>query len=361
MADIQALLKKYEDELRTLGTPKLAEISMWGPGPIRNTPITAKENYRRVAFRKEKPLWLPSDMDEIMFTPKLYPDNIIRNFVFEHESITDEEAGGTDMFGAEWVYVPVAGGSTVRPGNPLVKDISEWEKYITFPDPSKWDWEGSSKRNADLMDDYYPMNTWIMTGLFERLISFLDFEAAAMALIDEEQQEDVHRLFNYLTELYIDIIDRFKKNFPLDVIYFHDDWGAQRAPFFSLDTCREMLVPYLKRITDAVHERGMIFNFHCCGCNERLLPAMIEAGVDIWCGQPMNNFERMYDEYGEQITLGIYCEPPTPEASLDEVVEYCEKFIDRYTRKGIAIPSVYGDAHPQFFDVMYCLSRERFL
>ena len=360
MSDIQTLLKKYESDLRILGNPKLPENAFLSPGPIRSTPITAKENYRRFARREGNALWIPFDTDEIMFTPKFYPDNVVRAFVFEHDTIDPEkEAGGIDMFGAEWVYVPVVRGSTVRPGNPLVKDLAHWEDYITFPDPAKWDWEGSSKSNADLMSDYYPMNTWIMTGLFERLISFVDFEDAATALIDEDEQEHVHRLFSYLTNLYIDIIDRFDKYFGIDVIYFHDDWGAQRAPFFSLDVCREMLVPYLKRITDACHERGMVFNFHSCGCIGKLVPAMIEAGVDMWCGQPMNNYDELYELYGDQITLGIHCTPPEADASMDEIVAYCENFLDKYAKKGYAIPSVYSDPHPQFFDVMYCLSRER--
>ena len=34
----------------------------------------------------------------------------------------------------------------------------------------------------------------------------------------------------------------------LDGVLFHDDWGSQRAPFFSLDVCMEMVAAYLKQI-----------------------------------------------------------------------------------------------------------------
>lgn len=246
----------------------------------------------------------------------------------------------------------------VRPGDPAVKDISHWEDYVTKPDIDSWDWEGSAKVNAPLISNYFPMNTWIFTGFFERLISFMDFENAALALIDEDQQEHVHRLFSYLADLYNRIIDRAAKSFNLSVIYFHDDWGSQRSPFFSLETCEEMIVPYLKRVVDHVHELGLIFNFHSCGCINMLVPAMIKAGVDIWSGQPMNDFEGNYEKYGKEITLGIYCMPPEEGAPMEEIEAFCKDFLDKYTGNGIAIPSPYNTPDPRVAEVLYCMSRE---
>ncbi|QBE99617.1 hypothetical protein PMF13cell1_05196 [Blautia producta] len=359
--NIEKLLDKYKEELKIIKKAKLPKVCMWPPMPIRNTPISARENYLRMA-RREKPLFMPLDIDEMMLSPAIFPDAVARAFVVDNNEPNPDMAGGKDMFGVEWVYVKEAGGSMVRPGNPMLKDIEKWDETIVFPDISRWDWEGSSRLNQNLISKDHAMNCWIMNGLFERLISFMDFENAAVALIDEEQQEFVHSLFKKLTELYVDMIDHIKKYYDVDVIYFHDDWGAQRAPFFSADVCREMLAPYLKQIVEAVHERGMLFNFHSCGKIELLVPVMIECGVDIWCGQPMNDFDILYEKYGTKIALGIYFEPPTPLASQEEVISVCQQFIDTYTKNGCAFPVIYSEnIHPEFYEIMYVLSREAFL
>ena len=71
----------------------------------------------------------------------------------------------------------------------------------------------------------------------------MEFESAAMALIDEDQQEYVHGLFSRLATFMTSSSATTPSTSTPTASHFHDDWGSQRAPFFSLDTCREMLVP----------------------------------------------------------------------------------------------------------------------
>lgn len=91
---------------------------------------------------------------------------------------------------------------------------------------------------------------------------------------------------------YCEMLERMKKYLHIDMVTFHDDWGTQRAPFFSLNTCMEMIVLYLKRICARAHELGMIFELHSCGMDEPLVPAMLESGVDMWAGQNLNSWEK---------------------------------------------------------------------
>ena len=44
------------------------------------------------------------------------------------------------MFGINWLFIPVAGGSMVEPGNPLMTDMNEWEEKVVWPDIDSWDW-----------------------------------------------------------------------------------------------------------------------------------------------------------------------------------------------------------------------------
>ena len=182
-----------EDELKIVGD----FISTGAPVPRYNTPVTPKENVD-CWVKGEKPLWFPTTNDFVFITPRIIADNVARGFAFEClPPLTAEESGGMDMFGTEWVFVPQVGGSMVKPGNPRLADVNDWRKVITIPDPDTFDWEGSAKINASLRDCGRSFQGMLLTGMFERLISFMDFEGAALALIDEEQQDAVHELFGY--------------------------------------------------------------------------------------------------------------------------------------------------------------------
>jgi hypothetical protein len=299
--------------------------------PVYNTPITPRENYLRHFSGKELPLWTPGTTDIVTLSPRSFADNVARATVTDTVPLTLDEIGGPDICGIVWTYVPSAGGSMVVPGAPAVKDINSWEKSVRIVDVDALDWAGESEKLKPLYSTGRANLTTIYTGFFERLISFLDFEGAAIALVDEDQQEGVHRLFDRLCGVYDQLMYNFRKYLNIDIISFHDDWGSQRAPFFSLNTCREILVPYLKRVADSCHKYGMIFDFHSCGLNEVLVPAMIEAGVDIWSGQNLNNWEGLAEKYGDQIMFNVGWNKFDPQAMTEdgfvkEAVEAWERY-----------------------------------
>ena len=168
--------------------------------------------------------------------------------------------------------------------------------------------------------------------MFERLISFMGFEGAVMALIDEDQQDAVRALFDKLADMYIHFIDKYREAIGVREVYFHDDWGSQRAPFFSVDTCIEMVAPAIRKISDWCHERDMIFQLHSCGKNELLVPAMIEAGVDLWWGQNMNDKDMLYEKYGDKIMLGVDVPMLPMDADHDTIVKTATEFVAKYTK-----------------------------
>jgi len=334
--------------------------------PFYYTPIKPEENFRMMLEGKV-PFWMPTDQDTFTIIPRIIPDNVARGYVLDAEPLKPEENGGIDWFGIEWEYIPTVGGSMVKPGNPKVADICEWEQIITFPNLDELDWEGSAAKNAPHLEKNRDklIETWIMNGLFERLISFLDFEAAAMALLDEDQQEAVHKLFDRLCNFYDDLIGRYQKYYGTQLILFHDDWGSQRAPFFSLATCREMLVPYLKRVVESCHKRGMYFNFHCCGKNEMLVPAMIEAGVDMWTPQHMNDFDMLVRQYGDKICLGSRMAVLPPDTSDDDIRRAAADFVNRYKEatRVFSLGAMYARTNPAMSKLMreiYYMTREEY-
>ena len=335
------------------------------------TPISPKENYRML-YKREIPLWLPIGGDSMMMTPRIDPDNIARVFCFEANPLTPEEIdvvadeGYKDKFGVEWVYVRMANGSMVKPGNPILEDVNDWKEKITFPDVDSWDWEASKAANAEHVNTDRWISITILTGFFERLISFMDFDGAALALIDEDQKGAVHELFDALADVYIKMIDKFIWAYNIDILTFHDDWGSQRAPFFSLATVREMIVPHLKKVVDYCHSRGIFLDMHSCGKNELLVPAYIEAGCDSWSGQAINDRALIYEQYGGQLIVSMDSDlriVPNQPVDVEEAKAAAKRFVDKFTpdyaSKPVFASGAFG-APPEYTETLYAESRKAF-
>ena len=337
--------------------------SKHGALPLKKyyTPAAPKENYK-AALRKEIPLWIPLENDGVSMFPGVNPDNHARGQVMEANSIPPGEIKDFhDAFGVEWVYDFEVGGSMVKPGDPVLKDVNDWDRVIEIPDIDSWDWDSGKKANTDhIAKEERLVFLTISNGLFERLISFMDFQFAAMAMIDEDQKDAVHSLFSALCGFYEKLISKYKEYCDPDIICFHDDWGSQRAPFFSLETAREMLVPYISRISDAAHSEGMFFQLHSCGKNELLVPAFIEASVDTWTGQPMNDKAMLYSLYGDKIILGV--EPdigPDINMSDEDAIAAAKRFVAKYAPdygKKPVITSMF-QAPDSFVETVYKESR----
>ena len=94
----------------------------------------------------------------------------------------------------------------------------------------------------------------------------------------------------------------------LDLIEIHDDWGAQKAPFFSMDVAYELFVPFMKQITDHIHSKGRRTLLHSCGHTADRIQCYIDGGFDLWQPQAMNDIGYLYDTYGDKIILAVFPE-----------------------------------------------------
>lgn len=336
-----------------------ADAQGCGPSGTNPRPVMPRENFR-LYFDHKTPYWMPMDTHDIQgFRPRMHPDNMATHLVMDAEPKPDFRSNLTKgWFDLEWQFVPEVGGATVRPGSPMITEMSEWEKTLNMPDLDELDWAGSAEKNRAFLESSTKMReVCCLSGLWERLISLMDVENAAVALIDEEQQHGVHRFFSALCDIYDEMIDRYAKYYPLDMLCMHDDWGSQRAPFFSLATCREMIAPYLKRIVDACHRNGLRFELHSCGKNEALVPAMIEAGVDLWCGQEMNDFDMLSEKYRDTcISFGIALPQQSEDVPEETLREMAEKFFARYRDRRVIISARHSD--PRLVRLVYEISRK---
>jgi len=282
----------YSDrELRIVGELP----GFFGPGsPLRDTPVTPRENLAAMYFEKH-PYWIPLPSDSSMMILNLYNELLGRG----------GPAGTTDAFGIEWEWIEQAGGSIVRPGDPFLSDANEWYDKIKIPDIDKWDWAGEAEK-VKFNPNVSTQMSFVNGFWFERLISFMDFSGAAVALIDDDQKKAVTDLFEAMTDLGIKLVDKFCEYFPaLDGFNIHDDWGSQKAPFFSQEVADEMFVPYIKALTDHIHSKGRYATLHCCGHSEDRVSCFIKGGIDAWDPQIMNDTYNLFDKHGDKIAISV--------------------------------------------------------
>ncbi len=297
-------------------------------------PVSPREGF--LAVYKKQPIWTLTGSESVMIAPKVNPDNIARGFVFDRSGFPTGTGGGPDMFGIEWEYIEQVGGSMVRPGKPFAEDANEICDKVVWPDIDKWDWAESARQNASYADSDKAVIAWFMNGWFERLISFMDFEGAIMALFDEDQKDAVKDFFDKLSDLYIRIFEKYIEHFPYAVSFcVHDDWGSQKETFFSPAVASEMIVPYMRKVTDYLHSQGKFCEIHSCGQAFKQVPNFIAAGWDSWSGQAMNDTAKIYEEYGDKIILGVYPEPFDIEATSEEKQrELGREFADKFAKPG---------------------------
>ena len=296
--------------------------------PVYSFPVTPKNAV--IAMYKRDPVWQITGMEQKMFNPGVNPDNVAKGFVADGSG-RRANTGGLDMFGIDWEYVSQVGGSMVRPGKPLLADANEWYDKLVWPDVSTWDWEGAAELNKEFLASDSYILSFFFTGWYERLMSFMDFEGAIMAMVDEDQQDAVKALFDRLSELYIDIVDKYIEYFPqVDGFCFHDDWGSQRDTFFSPEIVAEMVVPYMRKVTDHLHSKGKFCDLHSCGQLKKQIPNMIAAGWDSWSPQLLiNDTEELYNLYGDKIIIGMV---PEYDAAMpeDEQRAAAREFADKF-------------------------------
>lgn len=349
-------------------------VGMYGlpPTPIMYRPIEARENFKML-FRGETPYWMPTcgwfGADTNMFRPRQHPDNYANHQAFDGGEYIDFRKTGnllTGWFGLELQWEENVCGATAKPGPSKIQDINNWEDYVTMPNLDDIDWEAIVNDNKEYLAGDRIIQLGIQFGMWERLMNLMGVAEAAVALVDEDQQEGVHCFFDQLADVYVEYIRRMKNIINVESVFFHDDWGTSTGPFFSLDTCREMIVPYIKRVTDTCHELGIIFEHHCCGKAERLIPAMIEQGDDYWYPQPsLNDIDAMIETYKDSsMTFAVPTPVLTSEMTDKEIREVAKDWFEKYRDKGILltmnadpIPEYDISKYPIFVDAIYELSR----
>ncbi len=137
-----------------------------------------------------------------------------------------------------------------------------------------------------------------------------------------------------------------------DIVYTCDDLGFQHGPMVSPELYRELFKPRHKKFFDTVKKYTSAFiHFHCCGSIYKLLPDLIELGIDAI--NPVQVAAKDMDssilgpEFGDRLSFwgGIDTQQVLPKGTIQEVKAEVRRRIKDFAPGGGVYP--WGGAqHP---------------
>jgi len=265
----------------------------------------------------------------------------------------DPYGTGPDAWGVLWTNLgpdPVVDGNMVAKDFRLFDDITQWRDKVHFPPlehmPIGPVLNGiAASMHVDREQDV--VGVLLLSGQFERLNEMIGMEDALCAFYEEP--EEMHAFMDAMCEYKLKCIDLAWEAIHPDVIYMHDDWGANNNMFFSPEIWREFIKPNEQKYADRIHSYGMLYHHHSCGFIEQIVPDLVEIGVDVL--DPLmvrNDVTGILKEYGTRITIagGINNQMiDAPGATEEAIRAEVRRAIDEYAPLGRYIPDYIPTNH----------------
>jgi uroporphyrinogen decarboxylase len=94
--------------------------------------------------------------------------------------------------------------------------------------------------------------------------------------------EVVHAVTRHLVDFYVQANARFFEaaGDRIDAFFFGNDFGTQQDLLVSPAAFDEFIFPYFRKLTEVGHAHGLQVILHSCGAIKRVIPGLIELGVD---------------------------------------------------------------------------------
>lgn len=153
-----------------------------------------------------------------------------------------------------------------------------------WPDPDWWDYS-SIQREIETADRIEPR--WLGIGyasLFERAWGLTGFEKLLLDMATNPPF--VEAILDQLLDFYIEQTSRILQasGDRIDMIYIADDVGSQNGLLMSPGMFRQFVKSRWKTFIDTIKGRfgeHLKFHYHSCGAVSKLVPDLIEMGIDI--------------------------------------------------------------------------------
>jgi len=134
-------------------------------------------------------------------------------------------------------------------------------------------WENFVKKLSKYL---YPMATLPIT-MHESLFEGMTIPRVAYYM--RKKPEFIHEIMTEFNKVNLEIIKRLAEA-GVDIVFYLDDLGFKGRSIFSIEHFKEFILTYYKQIYQACKKNGMFVIQHSCGYIDKLLPHMVDAGLN---------------------------------------------------------------------------------
>ncbi|MHA1723817.1 MAG: uroporphyrinogen decarboxylase family protein, partial [Promethearchaeota archaeon] len=118
------------------------------------------------------------------------------------------------------------------------------------------------------------------------------------------------------------------------VILIYDDYGYKSQLLIHPKYLKEFVVPWIKRICDAAHKRGVKIILHSCGQIFQIFDDLVKAGIDAihplepTTANPEYDIFKLHEKYGDHLTfVGNVSPQDLADKTPSEIYDYTKKLI----------------------------------
>ena len=156
--------------------------------------------------------------------------------------------------------------------------IADIEKY-PWPDPDYCDFTEIYKQVEQFPDKMVFTGMWC--PFFHNIADFFGMENYFIKMY--ECPEVVEAATERIVDYYVAANEKYFAGLgdKADVMFFGNDFGTQRDLFISPELFRKFVLPSFKRLIAVGKKYNKKIMLHSCGSIYRIIPDLIDAGVDI--------------------------------------------------------------------------------
>lgn len=249
-----------------------------------------------------------------------------------------------DAFGVSYIYKETDPAPTpyITEENRVVKEITEWKKYVKFPEIAHLDWEPYKAEIAGIDRNEYLIMAPTWPGMFEFSHLMRGFEDSLCDFLEEP--EAMTDMLTAYTDWKLQAAEVIIDNLHPDIIHSHDDWGTKRGMFLNPAVWREMIKPHFQRLYGYYKSRGVLVQHHSDSVHDVIAEDMVDLGIDMWQGCiPQNDIKSVIERTKGKLCLmgGIDMQiVDMPDWNEEAIRQEVRRAIDEYAPLGHFMPCI---------------------
>ena len=215
-------------------------------------------------------------------------------------------------------------------GQVVEHPLKDWDDLSSFKFPSFYNerWLENTKQEIRKFQNKYILGD---SGLC--LYTVFDLRGMDHLLEDFYLNPDnVQKLINKVLEYKISITEKYAQIGGVDGLAFFDDWGTQESLLISPRMWRQFLKPAYKRLMDSIHSCGCDVYMHSCGKVTKIIPDLIELGVDVLnFNQPrIHGIEQLGERFGGNVCFAcsVDLQKTMPSNNIEEIQKEARLLIE---------------------------------